>query len=399
MNKKLLALAVAGAFAAPLAMADTSNVTIYGTINMSVDSVDGGSFSAPGTPAQSATAERRTRISSNNSNLGFKGTEDLGNGLSAIWQYETAIAFDEQSRDSIGNSDSRGTTGARNTFAGFSSKTMGALTFGNQESPMKTSISKLDMFANTIGDYRTLIGPQVRMASSALYASPSFGGFDFKVGYSARNEAGNDATTGSVSDPSYWSGSLTYANGPILAAVAHEVEKGVTAAATATSTLIVNGVPATITVSTPAADTKQTTSRAGFGYNFGVAKVGLGWNTTKLNNNVTSTSTKVNSWLLSGAYNIGKTTLKGQYVRSSDTKGNTVSSEGAKQWTLGADYSLSKRTNLYALYTVLKNNSASSRTLGNNGTVLGGNTGIATVSAAGAGQDPKAISVGFVHSF
>ena len=35
MNKKLLALAVAGAFAAPVAMADTSNVTIYGTINMS----------------------------------------------------------------------------------------------------------------------------------------------------------------------------------------------------------------------------------------------------------------------------------------------------------------------------------------------------------------------------
>ena len=381
MNKKLLALAVAGAFAAPVAMADTSNVTIYGTINMSVDSVDGGTLQAGGSNANAASAERRTRISSNNSNLGFKGTEDLGNGLSAIWQFESAISFDQQVRIDQAASDTGGAVGSRNTFAGFSSKTLGALTFGNQESPMKTSINKLDVFGNTIADYRTLIGTQVRMASSVLYASPNFSGFDAKLGYSARNEGGNDATAGSVANPSYWSGNLTYANGPIFAAVAHEVEKGVTSAT---------------------ANTKQSTNRAGFGYNFGVAKLGLGWNTTKLNDTsgaAVATNTKVNSWLLSGAYNIGKTTLKGQYVRSSDTKGNATSSEGAKQWTLGADYSLSKRTNLYALYTVLKNNSNSTRALGGNAGVLGAGSGVATVSAAGTGQDPKAISVGFVHSF
>ncbi|MBT9613715.1 MAG: porin [Burkholderiales bacterium] len=392
MNKKLLAVAVAsafGAFAAPVAMADTSNVTIYGVINMSVDSVDGGSGNAAGTCTAvgntcPATAERRTRISSNNSNIGFKGTEDLGNGLSAIWQYESAISFDTQARNDQGSGDGTGTTGSRNTFAGFSSKTMGNLTFGNQESPMKTSISKLDMFGNTIADYRTLIGTQVRMASSALYASPSFNGFDAKIGYSARNEAGNDSTTGSVSDPSYWSGSVTYANGPILAAVAHEVEKAVTDTATGT---------------------KQKTTRAGFGYNFGVAKVGIGYNTTKLDTTALSVTSnvKVNSWMVSGAYTMGKTTLKAQYVKSSDTSGSgataTSTSQGAKQWTIGADYTLSKRTNLYALYTVLKNDTNSTRTLGGNATVLGASTGVATVSAASAGSDPKAISVGFVHSF
>lgn len=382
MNKKLLALAVAGAFVAPVAMADTSNVTIYGVINMSVDSTDGGS-------GANAAAERTTRISSNNSNIGFKGTEDLGNGLSFIWQYESAIDFTTQSRDDASATNTntapnqdrgQGATGARNTFAGFSSKTLGALTFGNQESPMKTSIAKLDMFGNTIADYRTLMGPQTRMINSALYSSPSFSGFDVKLGYSARNELGNDSTNGSVKNPSYYTGSMTYANGPILAALAYESEKIVGSTAT---------------------DTKQTTTRAGFGYNFGAAKIGVGYNTTKLVSNVagTSTSQKVNSWLVSGAYNIGATTLKAQYVDSSDTKGNTVSSEGAKQWTIGADYALSKRTNLYALYTVLKNDTNSSRTLGQNSTVLGANTGVSTVSAAGAGEDPKALSVGFVHSF
>jgi len=379
MNKKLLAVAIAGAFAAPVAMADTSNVVIYGVINMSVDSVDGGSGDT--TPASS---ERRTRISSNNSNLGFKGTEDLGNGLSAIWQFESALAFDVQARNDQTNGDGTGGVGSRNTFAGFSSKTMGALTFGNQESPMKTSIAPLDMFGNTIADYRTLVGTQVRMASSALYVTPNLSGFSAKLGYSARNETGNDSTPGSVSDPSYWAGNVTYSNGPIFAALAYEEEK------TVTSTVL---------------STKQKTMRAGFGYNFGAAKVGLGYNTTKLTSNVAGASTdaKVNSWLLSGAYTMGKTTLKAQYVKAGDTSGSatsaTASSQGAKQWTLGADYAMSKRTNLYALYTQLSNDSNSSRALGNNGTVLGGNTGIATVTAASAGQDPKAISVGFVHKF
>jgi predicted porin len=387
MNKKLLALAVAGAFAAPVAMADTSNVVVYGVVNMSIDSVDGGSTGN--------TAERRTRVSSNNSNLGFKGTEDLGNGLSAVWQFESAIAFDQQPRNDSSAGDASGGTGARNTYAGLSSKTMGALTLGNQESPMKTSIAKLDMFGNTIADYRTLIGPQVRGVNSVLYSSPSFNGFDVKAMYSARNEAGN----GGTNNPSYWSASATYANGPILAAVAYEVDKAVTAASTATSTLILGGVTTVLTTPTAAADTKQTTTRAGFGYNFGTAKVGLGYNTTKQRNNLTSVELKVNSWLLSGAYAIGKTTLKAQYVNSSDTKGNATSSEGAKQWTIGADYSLSKRTTLYALYTQLRNDSSSSRTLGGNSTVLGAATGIATVSAGAAGEDPKAFSVGMVHSF
>ena len=97
MNKKLLALAVAGAFAAPVAMADTSNVTIYGSIGMSVDSVDGGTSYAgaqtdanafpnvANTAAGSAArltrlegnssvnaADNRGRVSSNNSFIGFK---------------------------------------------------------------------------------------------------------------------------------------------------------------------------------------------------------------------------------------------------------------------------------------------------------------------------------------
>jgi predicted porin len=388
MNKKLLAVAVAGAFIAPAAFADSSSVTIYGNVGMSIDRVDGGS-------GTTNTAEGRTRVSSNNSYLGFKGSEDLGNGLSAIWQLESAYAFDNQTRNDTTNTDSVGAIGSRNTFGGLSSKTLGTLTLGNQESPMKTSIAKLDQFGNTIADYRGLMGPNTRIENSILYASPSFSGFDVKVGYGARNEAGNDTST-SVKNPSYWSSSVSYNNGPIFGAIAYENEKIVTsavafaaAAGTSTGTTQVN-----------AADTKQRTVRLGFGYDFGAGKVGLGYNTTKLNNNLTGASTKVNGWLLSGSFNVSKAVvLKAQFQHDSDTKGNATASEGAKQWTIGADYILSKRTKVYALYTVLNNDTNSSRALAKNGTVLGSNTGIATVSAAAAGQDPKALSIGMVHSF
>jgi predicted porin len=132
MNKKLIALALASAFAAPAAMAADGNVVIYGNIGMSMDYVDGGTTSAAtqaaadtaiaaGTTqaladarlgrtfAQSFanSAERRGRISSNNSYIGFKGSEDLGNGLSAIWQWEFAVAFDTQNSGDLAVSDSQ----------------------------------------------------------------------------------------------------------------------------------------------------------------------------------------------------------------------------------------------------------------------------------------------------
>ena len=106
MNKKLIALAIAGAFAAPLAMADNGNVVIYGDMAVSADMVDGGSYNSVSTgphtgpigapvtvngvttfvpnPVNQNSAQRRGRISSNNSFIGFKGSEDLGNGLNCM---------------------------------------------------------------------------------------------------------------------------------------------------------------------------------------------------------------------------------------------------------------------------------------------------------------------------
>ena len=71
---------------APAALAQSS-VQIYGTLNADVESVkaDGGS----GTNFSS-----RSRVTSNSSNIGFRDTEDLGQGLAAFFQVESAVNID-----------------------------------------------------------------------------------------------------------------------------------------------------------------------------------------------------------------------------------------------------------------------------------------------------------------
>ena len=85
MKKSLIALAVAGVVAAPVAMAE---VTIYGQANVSYDVVDNGTSTA------GAAGTSTNKVSSNASRIGFKGTEDLGNGTSAIWQIESGANID-----------------------------------------------------------------------------------------------------------------------------------------------------------------------------------------------------------------------------------------------------------------------------------------------------------------
>src|SRR6187402_1962543 len=87
MNKKLIALAIAGATVAPAAMAQTANpVTLYGRVHLTYEYVE-----AKGTPSQA----RRTRMQDQASLLGVRGTEDLGGGLKAFFQLETAFAPDQ----------------------------------------------------------------------------------------------------------------------------------------------------------------------------------------------------------------------------------------------------------------------------------------------------------------
>src|ERR1700675_3301816 len=108
MNKKLLAIAIAGVVAAPLAQAQTANVTLYGRLNMDAEVILQAKQDTAVTPSQGPLKQNIYRVSSNSSRLGVRGTESLGGGLNAIFQIE----------NSVNAGSGGGVTSSRETFAG-----------------------------------------------------------------------------------------------------------------------------------------------------------------------------------------------------------------------------------------------------------------------------------------
>ena len=140
MKKSLIALAVAGSFAAPAAFAATANVDIYGVMNIAIEDTD--------------VSGRDLNVVDNFSRIGFKGSEDLGGGLKAIWQIESQLSNNAQ--DGVGGAYDAGTTGDslgnRNTFIGLSGG-FGTVLAGRHDTPYKIATGKYDIFGDTIADY------------------------------------------------------------------------------------------------------------------------------------------------------------------------------------------------------------------------------------------------------
>lgn len=382
MNKKLLALAVAGAFAAPVAMADSSNVVIGGTMHFSLDSMKGNT----GNGTDNTT---NWNVSSNASNIYFKGTEDLGNGLSAIWQIQTYF-----SAGGTGNADtSFGATkdgvSSGNTYVGLSSKSWGMVILGKHESPLKLVGRKVDLFGDQLGDNRNLVtsavggginntaGFDLRPNNVIAYGTPAFNGFKALVAYVTNASSGvaRDSGTLSTDSVSAWSGNVTYENGPIYAGLGYEKHK--------------------FSDFGTAGRDDEKAWRLSAGYNFGDFKVvGLYQHESGLFRNAANNNVKRNTWGLGGAYKLGANTLKLQYYKAGDLKNSGLANEsetGASMWALGVDHALSKRTTIYAVYAQTNNDNAAAYSAFGGG--HGDNPGTVT------GKDPHGFGVGVKHTF
>lgn len=362
MNKKLLAFAVAAAFAAPMvANADSGNVVIYGQANMSVDYIE----------TDLDGQDKYWGVGSNSSRLGFKGTEDLGNGLSAVWQMETGVLMD--------SANTAQTFMARNTFAGLSSKTMGTVILGKHDTPYKLGTASLDVFADTMGDYNSVIGRtevtgvtfDSRLGNVIAYISPTWSGFHFAVATVTANEGGNMGN----SNPSAYSATGVYANGPLFASLSYEKASDTVANTT--------GVPAT------GAGNDASAVKLGLGYNYGAGNINFIWEDINTSGTLENNGMDRTAYYLSGTYKMGNNTLKAAFARAND--GDSADDTAAKQFTLGVDHALSKRTTVYALYSKMTNEAGATYGLGGNGA---GNA-----MNPVAGNDPSVISLGMKHSF
>jgi predicted porin len=361
MNKKLIALAVAAALAPAAALADSGNVTIYGQANASYDNIS----------TDTDSQDTLSRISSNSSRLGFKGTEDLGNGLSAVWQMESSIMLDTGA----------GNLGGRNSFVGLSSKTMGTAILGRHDTPYKLGTGSLDVFADTMGDYNSIIGSlngtiafDSRLGNVAAYISPTWSGFHFALATVAANETGNLG----VANGKAYSATGVYANGPLFASLSWEKAKD-TAGADATAT----GVAAVGT------GNSASSVKLGLGYTIDALKLGFVYENSNTDGTLVGNGMDRTAYLLNAAYKMGNNTLKAAFAKASD--GDSTADTSAKQITLGVEHAMSKRTAVYALYTKMDNADGATYNIGGNG--AGG------AYTPAAGKDPRAISLGMKHSF
>jgi predicted porin len=340
MKKSLIALAVAGAVSAP-AFAATSNVDVYGRMNVSIEDSNGTDVTMQVTDRQSF--------------VGVKGSEDLGGGLKAIWQIESTI--------SAGNSDGVGgaTLAGRNSFVGLSGG-FGTVLVGRHDTPYKLATGRLDLFADTVADYNgdggallntgkdgfvqlALAAHDHRSNNAVAYVSPDFSGFSFAaaVVMTNRNTAAAPAldVLDNDANKSFDAVSLsgTYVNGPLFLTAGYQNAEDLSALA---------------------GNTESPAVKLGAGYSFGDAKVGFMYEDAEVKTAGVKAVDRT-SWMLNGAYGMGPISLKAQYGQVNDKM--AANNDGTKL-SLGVDYSLSKRTSAMLTYTndKVKNNATSSTT-------------------------------------
>lgn len=154
MNRKLLALAVTAALAAP--MAAQAAPTVYGQLNLSVDLVDWD---------DGVDDDREVQVNSNSSRLGVKGEEALGNGYSAVYKAEWAVAGD------VADADESDLTG-RDRYLGLKGN-WGTVKLGAYDSPFKTSQGMVDQFNDmNYADMGNYITGENRLNNLIGYESP-----------------------------------------------------------------------------------------------------------------------------------------------------------------------------------------------------------------------------------
>lgn len=351
MQKKLIALALASAFAAP-AFAATSNVDVGGYINMSVDYLD----------SDNAVNDGNVGVSSNSSNIYFKGAEDLGGGLKAIWQIQTYFSAGGTGNDDTFATGDGGDVGAGNTYVGLAGD-FGTVLLGKHESPYKLIGRKFDFFNNQIGDSRNAInlaGMDVRPNNVVAYGTPNFNGFQALVAYVTNL----DALAAVDNSVDAWSVNGTYDNGPLSIGAAWQQ----------------------VNFTEAGAAEDASSWRVGASYAFGDFKVAALYQQDK---DVGGTANNdIDAWGLGASYKLGAITVKGQYYNA---EVDLLADGEVDLWSLGLDYALSKRTTMYAAYAASDNgNSLAVSPFGgghgdNPGTALGGS--------------PVGFSLGMIHTF
>ncbi|WP_077752550.1 porin [Shewanella psychrophila] len=292
--KTLLASALATATLASAHAADP--LTVYGKLNVTAQSND-------------VNGETETTIQSNASRFGVKGAFELSSSLEAFYTIEYEVDTGDDVKENFK---------ARNQFVGLRGG-FGSIAVGRNDTQLKQSQGKVDLFNDLEGDIKNLFKGENRMAQTATYVTPSFSGFKFGVTYAASGDSDQLEQDGYSVAAMYGDSGLK--KSPIYASIAYDSDvKGYEVARATVQGKI-----------------------AGF-------KLGAMYQQEEKVYEYDEDNEVVNpfngdsytGYLLSASYTIDAVVLKTQY-QDMENKGDS--------WTIGADYKLGKPTKLLAFYT------------------------------------------------
>jgi predicted porin len=373
MQKKLIALAIAGLSSAAFAQ---SNVTISGVMKGGYDStkISGGA----------AATGSMNQISDQASSFVLSGSEALGNGLSAIFRIDSRFGID--------GFDNGSNVGTGNTHVGLKSATFGEIKLGTQDLHYNEieriengakSLSQQAMVGrgilSQVGGNNFIGAGTTRTKNVMFWDSPNWSGFTARVAYSTgyngdELSSGNTGATQTVAgnQGNSWNAVGRYENGPIKAGVSYLVTEFDSAVGSVQQ--------------------QDKSIRAWGAYKIAGFSLGLAYDNSKREDigNVAGVSAKRDGWAIPVSYSVGNHGVYATYAKVGDVDTNTgkTANSGAKQWTLGYSYDLSKRTSVGVNYTKVDNESAASYRFGNS---KGANPA--------AGQDVSQFYAGVRHAF
>lgn len=342
MKKSLIAMAALGAFAG-VAHAQSS-VTLYGVVDANIEYVSNMSSQTPGaangfTTGAAHDVVRLTSGGLSGSRWGLRGVEDLGSGLKALFVLESGFGID------TGTSQQGGRLFGRQAYVGLESSSVGRITLGRQYTSMFDAMANFSPsgYATQYEPVAFLLGTNFRSDNTVKYtgvfgpitgeAHYSFGNGTPTLWFPAGTGAGEVA--GQSRRDTGYGASLSYAAGPLGAAIAYDQANP------------------TLTATGDTGSFKK--ASAAVSYAFGPAKIMAGYR-WGLNNGTNRKLMQDNLYWIGANYQVTPAlglTLSYYYddlmklVVPPNQAGPQINPKNPWQISFIADYSLSKRTDVY----------------------------------------------------
>jgi predicted porin len=413
MKKSLFAIAAVTAFAG--AAQAQSSVTVYGILDMGLG---GGNYNNNNTSKSTAFSVQQAGQAT--SRLGFRGNEDLGGGTAAFFTFETGLLPNSQAN----STGTLSTFNTRQAFIGLSQKGIGRVSIGTQQTTIHDVVSRTTAGANNnlVGDLMYTVngnaggatlgsntafgmaGGQsytVRANNMVKFATENLSGFQANAmfilnGVNATQPAASaNATSGTLGggvNNTGWGLGLNYTFKKLFLTANYQALTNETTMATVGSGTVAPTPFAIFGASqnpTMGANVRDNQMYIAGTYDFGVLQAFAGYINRKVTADNTSTYfQRYTAQQIGVRSNLTKTVnvFASASTGAWEETGYDLPSAKINGYQLGANYVMSKRTNLYAIF-------------GNASQSVAANSSTAVSNSANTSYNMNNYAVGVRHTF